>query len=349
MKRAFLLLFVLFMLLPFQTKAQTTDWDAVLDRYEDICGQCISLRDRIVAGESVSDRAVTSLLQELSQLRNTLQNASGSMTGKQKQRFNAIRDSYTGNTVTEPSKNVETQPTAVSQTKTVKPAGSASPKQETIKTSRPDSTYIRIKSIPIVRPQLSDPSINNPDSLKSLDIVVSNDSTSGNEYDQPIEIKRNNTLDTYLLAGYNRTLSIGGMIIVGKDRSKCFYISVLSNFSNTQSDYSCSNDGRIKGGGVFWGDGTVTDNQLFLTAGTAVWNSTSGNISVYAGAGYGINERLWRDITGKWAIVSDKSGRGLILQTTAAFRFKHFAVSPSLIYMPNSHYLLPSLGIGYSF
>lgn len=343
MKRACLLSFVLLLFLPFHGTAQNSDWDKVLDRYQEICGQCITLRDRIVAGEPVSDKAVTSLLQELSQLRNTLQNASGSMSDEQKTRFNAIRDSYTGNTATESTKPVETQSTAIRQTKTDKPESASTQKQETIQSSRLDTLYNNITSITIARPQISNPSIKVTDPIKPIDIVVPE------AQDNKIDIKRQYIFETYLLAAYNRTASLGGMFILGKEKAKCIYISILSNFSNTKSDYSCSSNGIIEGGGVFWGDGTVADNLLFVTAGTAVWNSYSGKTSVYAGIGYGINERLWRDITGKWAVVSDVSGSGLILQTAAAFRINRIAISPGLTYMPKSKYILPSLGIGYSF
>ena len=156
-------------------------------------------------------------------------------------------------------------------------------------------------------------------------------------------------LEAYITAGYNRNLVFGGMIAVGRNPFRSGYISVLTNGSFKGSDYSCLSNGNIQGGGVFWGDGSVADNASFITGGLSVWNSRTGNISAYLGAGYGINERLWRDISGKWAIVSDLSGRGLLFQAAAAVRFTHIALSPSLIYMPSTNYLLPSIGLGYSF
>lgn len=80
-----------------QTQA-TTGWDTVLDRYELICSQCMDLRSQIQQGRQVAAADVTSLFQELAQLRNSLQNASGSMTSEQKKRFAEIRDSYQGST-----------------------------------------------------------------------------------------------------------------------------------------------------------------------------------------------------------------------------------------------------------
>ena len=135
----------------------------------------------------------------------------------------------------------------------------------------------------------------------------------------------------------------------GEDQGSDLRGLALTVAKGDDADYSCLSNGNIQGGGVFWGDGSVADNALFITGGLSVWNSRTGNISAYLGAGYGINERLWRDISGKWAIVSDLSGRGMLFQAAAAFRFTHIALSPSLIYMPSTNYLLPSIGLGYSF
>ena len=156
-------------------------------------------------------------------------------------------------------------------------------------------------------------------------------------------------LEAYITAGYNRNLVFGGMIAVGRKPFRSGYISVLTNGSFKGPDYSCLSNGNIQGGGVFWGDGSVADNALFITGGLSVWSNRSGIVSVYLGTGYGINEHLWRDISGKWAVVSDLSGRGIVFQAAAAFRFNHVALSPSLIYMPSTNYILPSIGLGYSF
>ena len=58
-------LLLIILLLPLLLRAQS-DWDAVLDRYDQICTSCIKLRDRISHGESVPDAKVTELLGELS-------------------------------------------------------------------------------------------------------------------------------------------------------------------------------------------------------------------------------------------------------------------------------------------
>ena len=335
MKRAVLSLIALLLVSPIYVMAQNTDWDKVLDRYEDICGQCITLRDRIVSGEPVSDRAVTSLLQELSQLRNTLQNASGSMTDEQKKRFAAIRDSYSGTTTSQES-TAETD-TNPAKTTTVK--------------SQEHQQLIIQKTVQ--SPDLSGLEITPPTTSEQQIIVPSKIGTDHKITNNPLvtesTVSHDFELEAFITAGYNRNLVFGGMIAVGRKPFRSGYISVLTNGSFKGSDYSCLSNGNIQGGGVFWGDGSVADNALFITGGLSVWNSRTGNISAYLGAGYGINERLWRDISGKWAVVSDLSGRGIVFQAAAAFRFNHVALSPSLIYMPSTNYLLPSIGLGYSF
>ena len=72
------------------------DWDSVLDRYESITAQCKALRDKVAAGEPVSQKSVTSLFGELGRLRNMLQQSSGKMTKAQSERFERIRRSYDG-------------------------------------------------------------------------------------------------------------------------------------------------------------------------------------------------------------------------------------------------------------
>jgi hypothetical protein len=335
MKRAVLSLIALLLISPAYVMAQNTDWDKVLDRYEDICGQCITLRDRIVSGEPVSDRAVTSLLQELSQLRNTLQNASGSMTDEQKKRFAAIRDSYSGTTTSQES-TAETD-TNPAKTTTVKSQEHQQPIiQKTVQS--PD-----LSGLEITTPTTSEQQIIVPSKIGTDHKITNNPLVTESTVSHDFE------LEAYITTGYNRNMVFGGMISVGRKPFRSGYISVLTNGSFKGSDYSCLSNGNIQGGGVFWGDGSVADNALFITGGLSVWNSRTGNISAYLGAGYGINERLWRDISGKWAVVSDLSGRGIVFQAAAAFRFNHVALSPSLIYMPSTNYILPSIGLGYSF
>ena len=67
--------------------------DDALDRYEAICNRSIVLKQRANAGETISSASVTSLLEQLASLRQTL-SGSGQMTAEQRQRFSRIKENY---------------------------------------------------------------------------------------------------------------------------------------------------------------------------------------------------------------------------------------------------------------
>lgn len=74
--------------------AQDQRWDAALDKYQQICDECIALRKRISAGEQIPMSSVTPLLAQLSDLRNTLYQAGGQMSPSQRRRYESIRMRY---------------------------------------------------------------------------------------------------------------------------------------------------------------------------------------------------------------------------------------------------------------
>lgn len=61
--------------------------DMALDSYESICDRCILLRERSLKGEQIAPEELTSLLEQVSQLRSTLQKGSRNMSKAQKERF----------------------------------------------------------------------------------------------------------------------------------------------------------------------------------------------------------------------------------------------------------------------
>ena len=69
--------------------------DMALDSYETICDRCILLRERSLQGEQIAPEELTSLLEQVSQLRSTLQRGSRNMSPAQKDRFERIRRRYT--------------------------------------------------------------------------------------------------------------------------------------------------------------------------------------------------------------------------------------------------------------
>lgn len=74
--------------------SQNTNWDTALDMYEDICEQCLDLREQSQAGKSVSVTSLRNLLSQLSSLRSSLMNSVGEMSTLQRIRFEYIRLRY---------------------------------------------------------------------------------------------------------------------------------------------------------------------------------------------------------------------------------------------------------------
>ena len=69
-------------------------WDQALDRYERICEECLRLRTLAAKGQTVPANDLSTLLAELSSLRQQLRQAEGSMSGRQQTRFQNIRQQY---------------------------------------------------------------------------------------------------------------------------------------------------------------------------------------------------------------------------------------------------------------
>lgn len=92
MKRLFAIIFLI--LACSRLGAQDRRWDAALDQYQQICDECIALRNRISAGEQLQMSSVSPLMAQLSDLRNSLQHAGGQMTPAQRLRYESIRMRY---------------------------------------------------------------------------------------------------------------------------------------------------------------------------------------------------------------------------------------------------------------
>ena len=103
------------------------------------------------------------------------------------------------------------------------------------------------------------------------------------------------------------------------------YVSFRSNFINGSSDYECTSDGKLQGGGVFWPGGAETRSDMSASAGLLV--KAADWMKLYAGAGYGYRSLLWQDIDGKWAEVADWSRKGLAAELGCIFSVNRLAFS----------------------
>jgi len=87
-----------------------TEWDAALDRYEEICNACIELREMLGRGESVPSEKVSALLGEMKTLRETLKATTATMTPRQRKRYADIQYRYASKFGTEQKSPTEETP-----------------------------------------------------------------------------------------------------------------------------------------------------------------------------------------------------------------------------------------------
>lgn len=102
------------------------------------------------------------------------------------------------------------------------------------------------------------------------------------------------------------------------------YLRFRSNFHELPSvSYECKSDGSLPDSGKIWTSGASTISNLFVTAGVLV--PVRPALSAYAGVGYGHRIYVWEDIDGSWALVSDRSHRGLAADAGLIFSWQRLA------------------------
>lgn len=104
------------------------------------------------------------------------------------------------------------------------------------------------------------------------------------------------------------------------------YGKFRSNFVNTGSSYDCTSDGRA-GSGYFWATGESKIALMSFTAGVVL--PVGRTLYPYAGVGYANRELAWKDVSGKWARVSDISISGIGLEAGLLLRFGNFGIHGS--------------------
>ena len=266
----------------------------VLDRYETVCDQCLSLRSRIVAGEAVKDKEVASLLKEWDRLRQTLQDASGSMSESQRARFEVIRNRYAAALGTPdpkaavPAVTPETPPGRHAPAATASSPGKAVAARQKPQTPSPVPSPQPEREIPGSHPV---PSVNVPRALSAS--LPWTGRTQPEPFpcklrapEEPV-IPQRADIDVLALAGLSRSrFSFGASLFYTPPRSRwgCF-VSGRSNFVRTGSAYACNSSGALDAGGMFWGNGKDRYGVGVLNAG--VLFHPAKNLALYAGAGYG--------------------------------------------------------------
>lgn len=330
----FALVSVLALVGTFHSYAQSsnkTDWNNVLDRYDEICSQCMTLRENVQQGKQVSASKVTSLFQELSQLRNALQDASGSMTNDQKRRFTEIRNRY------QTYYGDDGDETDVGVTNT-----------EHTKSAVPVEPETNEKSIPFEFDTNPAP-LSIPAAIIELqDFLSARRVGTGPVFTELPEQTPKTDWQIHVMGmmEFGQVPSYGLSLAFGKRRYG-LVISALSNFRNISYDYECLSNGNIPGVGHFWGDGNVAVSRFSLSAG-AYW-AASENILIYGNAGYGNTCHCWRDTKGRWAHVTDISGSGVLIGMGGILSIRHLSLTTGLQYNSYEHSVRFNAGIGCRF
>lgn len=128
-----------------------------------------------------------------------------------------------------------------------------------------------------------------------------------------------------LTGGFYPDLSGGATVGVGNSKIGG-YIKGRSNLNRISPEYHFEPSGEISPGQYFWGDGTSSVSRIALTAGA--YFAVVGNLSGYAGVGWGKNTRYYRDISGYWAELNDTKSSGVSFDFGIGYnpgRFRLFA------------------------
>ena len=351
------------------------DWDSVLDRYEKITLQCILLRDKAAAGEKVSQKSVTELFGELNRLRNSLQQASGKMMAKQRDRFRRVRDLYDGKMAGQDGALRLRSGTVESRSGTVEKntaeASSHQPVGERSRTAVGEQNRIPVGE----RSRTAGRSMVEPlpkvegwpvglEILRSAQNDILSKSSLGSA--QNDNLSRNNT--PVILNGaaggvkdliFNAipTLSIGdtrqGGIFLSLSRGRLGgYLSARTNFVSQLYAYECLSDGTTPGLETFKGKGGQRIGEYSLSAG-AVINALPW-LSVFSGAGFGSSTLCWNDSLDAWARVKDYSASGLQVEGGVVFHLWNLSLLGGVSWLtarPTSGPFMPvfTLGAGVSF
>jgi|GEM_PF-361512 len=346
------------------------DWDSVLDRYEKITLQCMSLRDKAAAGERVSQKSVTELFGELNRLRNSLQQASGKMTAKQRERFRRVRESYDGKMDGQDGALRLRSGTVESRSGTVDrntaEASSHQPVGERSRTAVGEQSRIPVGE----RSRTAGRSMVEPlpkvegwpvglEILRSAQNDILSKSSLGSA--QNDNLSRNDT--PVILNGaaggvkdliFNAipTLSIGdtrqGGIFLSLSRGRLGgYLSARTNFVSQLYAYECLSDGTTPGPDTFKGKGGQRIGEYSLSAG-AVINALPW-LSVFSGAGFGSSTLCWNDSLDAWARVKDYSASGLQVEGGVVFHLRNLSLLGGVSWLtarPTSGPFMPVFTIG---
>ncbi|MBQ0093200.1 MAG: hypothetical protein KBS36_00995 [Bacteroidales bacterium] len=144
----------------------------------------------------------------------------------------------------------------------------------------------------------------------------------GKQLSFKVEVKRKDVVERNILVtgqvSVAPSVTYGAM--VGMVNKWGWYAKFRSDFRFPSAAYEYStSEGR------FWGTGESQTSRLNITAGTMV--RAARWLYPYLGLGYGNRSLYLKDIGGEWAIVTDRSTKGLSFDAGVVLKFGKVAVS----------------------
>ena len=118
--------------------------------------------------------------------------------------------------------------------------------------------------------------------------------------------------DIFILASIAAPDMAYGLMAGYKHRNWGGYLAFRSSFTSCKTSYSCASDGSFGKGSQIWPTGNQKRSNLMVSGG--VLAGATKWLTIYAGAGYGARKLAWEDIAGNWALVSDWSHTGMVVE-----------------------------------
>lgn len=286
---------------------ETTNWDTALDRYELICERCRELQRQQAEGKDIPQESMSSLLVQLSMLKQSLGEAGSSMTKAQKTRFEMIRQRMAAGAGTA---------SAPASSKVA--SGNAQAKRKTVISgtgSEPCPMPVRPDPIPAVSFMMPGRILSYAEPCAILPPVMERP-----EEQSPAPRETRPSILLAMQLGMPSTRSYGLFCGIGGERWGG-YIKARYDFQSRlmAPPFKCDSQGTIEGGGTIWGNGESAAGRYTVSAGAIYIFHPHWNL--YCGAGYGAFSTTAYDIDGNPYLVTDLTCKGISFNLGCLFHF----------------------------
>ena len=284
------ILCTLIMLVAFSAAGQDRRIDEQLHMYEDLCGQCMDIKSRAKSGENVSRTQVESLIATFLALNKTLKSQENEMTAAQRRRFAQIGRWFA----------TGERPDTISPLPPVQAEPPCAP-----------AAMLQSECCGLVPVSDTVFCIGRSDLDRVADMLAG--TPRG---------------DVFILASIAAPDMAYGLMAGYQHRNWGGYLAFRSCFTSCKTSYSCASDGSMENGSKIWPTGNEKRSNLMVSGG--VLAGATKWLTIYAGAGYGARKLVWEDIAGNWALVSDWSHTGMVVEFGAVVSVHKLAFSAGI-------------------